>query len=141
MKRKISLIILPFSLLTLAFTCETDNDGKALLLINNSDLDVYFYQSPDLSVGHFPDTILPIERPIGLQQIMANGRSGTFTNPDWNSIYSDLPDGKYSMYVFSKQQVDTTDWEIIAENNFILARIDKTQNELEQSDYTFEFND
>ncbi len=141
MKRKFNLIILPFLLLTLAFTCEPDNDGKALLLVNNSDLDVYFHHSSDLSVGHFPDTILPNERPIGLQPIIANGRSGTLINPDWNSIYSNLPDGKYSMYVFSKQQVDTTDWEIIAENNLILARIDKTRNELEESDYTFEFMD
>jgi len=123
-------------------SCHPDNnDGKGLLFINNSSSDVYFYNSEDFSVGHFPDTILPIEKPIGLQPIIANGKSGKYVDPNWTEIYSQLPDDKFTVYVFSKEIVDNTLWQEIRDNYLILQRFDITFEELKSSDYTITYNE
>ena len=118
-----------------------DYVGKGLELVNNSSTDVYFYNSEDFTVGHFPDTLLPIEKPIGLQPIVANGSSGKYVDPNWPLIYSELPEGKFSIYVFSKEEVDNSDWEQIQTNYSILKRIDFTFEELKNSDYTLIYDE
>ncbi|MFD2823941.1 hypothetical protein ACFS5M_09685 [Lacinutrix iliipiscaria] len=139
MKIKYTFLIIIAVLIT---NCKPDeHEGKGLKLVNDSSIDVYFYNSEDFTIGHFSDTILPMEKPLGLQSIIANGSSGKYVDPNWNQIYSELPEGKFSVYVFSSEIVDSSPWNEIRANNLVLKRIDLTFEELEDSDYTFTYSE
>lgn len=123
-------------------SCHPDNNpGKGLSLENASDLDVYFYSSEIFETGHFPDTLLPEVRPLGLQFIMANGASGKFVDPNWEEIFDRLPQNKFTMFVLSAEIVDNTEWEEIRNNNLTLRRFDISLDELESSDYTIRYEE
>ncbi len=69
--------------------CNPDDENKQFLsLINNSNEDLYFYNSENFLQGHFPDTLLPFNRPSNLQPVIANGGSSKYGNVKWSEIYS-----------------------------------------------------
>lgn len=116
-----------------------DDYEKALSLVNDSSKDVYFYNSEDFSKGHFPDTLLPMEKPIGLQFVKMNGKSGKYVNPDWDFRYSIMPESKFTVFVLNANLVDSIPWIEIREDYEILARYDITLEELEESNYTIKY--
>ncbi|RZK10421.1 MAG: hypothetical protein EOO46_10820 [Flavobacterium sp.] len=122
-------------------SCKDDDVDGSLLLINDSDKNVYFYCFQDYPLMHYPDTILPVERPYGMQFIKKNGASGKFTNPSWDNIYSQLPDGKFSMYVFDADLVDAVPWSKIKSNYRVLQRFDLTLYDLQNSNYTIKYSE
>src|SRR5690554_6872119 len=75
--------------------------GKALHIKNNSNERIYYWYSSEYSVFHYPDTILPFERPVFIASCSAkNSDLASGYNPNWNNIFSQLPDDKFSVYFF-----------------------------------------
>lgn len=121
---------------TLTNSCVPDKyPGKAMDIKNNSDNDIYFWISDNYSLYHYPDTILPANKPLYINYAPANGSAGSGgIDPDWNNIYSQLPQGKLSVYFFDKYANNQEEWEDVRVNHFVIRK-DITFEELKNNDY------
>lgn len=131
---KLLLTISLFILLT--NSCVPDKyQGKAMNVNNNSDERIYFWISDDYSIYHYPDTILPTNKPLYINSAPAHGGAGSGgIDPDWNNIYSQFPQGKLSIYFFDKYANNQVEWEDVRVNHFVLRK-DITFEELKNNDY------
>lgn len=141
MKKGLISKIFVVLLCILAAACHPDtNEGKSLAIKNNSDERIYFWYSKTYSTGHYPDTILPAEKPIYINSAVAHGKAGAGSeDPDWNKIYSELPAGKLSVYFFPTNPSNQQDWDAITNNPEGVERIDITLEALKQNDYIIEY--
>jgi hypothetical protein len=117
-------------------SCVPDEElGKALNVSNNSDERIYFWISDDYSKYHYPDTILPISKPLYINSVEAHGGAGSGgIDPNWNDIFSRLPQGKLSIYFFEEYATDQQEWEDIRVNHMVLRK-NVTIEELKSNDY------
>ena len=77
------------------------------MLRNNSDQSIYYwfaYWKMDNYIRyHYPDTILPENIPLVIDLIPPHSGTGRGeVDPNWEKIFSELPDGKLSIYFFAE---------------------------------------
>ena len=115
--------------------------GKALHIKNNSNERIYYWYSSEYSVFHYPDTILPFERPVFIASCSAkNSDLASGYNPNWNNIFSQLPDDKFSVYFFETYPETQEDWDELRNNmQELVYRKDVTYEELKANDYVIEY--
>ena len=129
--------ILNFVLLVLFMaSCHPEKfPGKALSIKNNSPERIYFWYSNNYNIFHYPDTSLPLEIPLYINSADSNSGAGAGANdPDWVEIYSQLPEGKFSIYFFDELATTQEEWDDIRLNHMILRK-DITFEELKNNDY------
>lgn len=132
-----NLVIINILLLfVIAISCHPDKfPGKSLSIKNNSESRIYFWISDNYSLYHYPDTILPTNKPLYINSSPSLGGAGSGINdPDWNNIYSQLPQGKLSIYFFDKYANNQAEWEEVRVNHFVIRK-DITFEELKNNDY------
>jgi|SRR5690554_1155454 hypothetical protein len=109
--------------------------GKAMSIKNTSNERIYYWHSGEYSIFHYPDTILPIEKPIFISSCAAkNSDLASGYDPNWNNIYSQLPDGKFTIYFFDELASTQDEWDDIRVNHMVLRK-DTTFEELKNNDY------
>ncbi len=109
--------------------------GKAIRVKNNSVERIYYWYSKSYDVYHFPEIILPIEKPVLISSCDANNiELASGYDPDWVEIYSQLPEGKFSIYFFDELATTQEEWDDIRFNHMVLRK-DITFEELKNNDY------
>jgi len=124
-------------------SCIEKYPGVSMGLRNNSDKRIYYWY-PYWKSGKnwidycYPDTIIP-EKRIGLQSIAPhNGVSVGEANPDYVTIFSKIPSGKFSVYFFDKNTETQQEWDSIRENR-LYYRKDVTLQELIDNKYKIHY--
>jgi len=140
-----------FILLTTSFFlmgCPTDeNLGKYSLCIKNmSGETIFFWYSKDYTRYHYPNTILPAIIPMEqdpYSEIRGAGTGGCVGANEgqlksWESIYSQLPDDKFTVYFFETDSYPSTqeDWELLLSNTNKIHIKNVTLEELRANNYT-----
>lgn len=110
-----------FALFVLLGSCIDKYPGEPLVIENNTNSRVYYWfsywESDNFSNYHFPDTILPSEKPIHLNSIAPHNSTGDGEeDPDWEKIFNELPQGKFSIYFFEIEPKNQSDWDAIITN-------------------------
>lgn len=124
-------------------SCRDKFIGEPLSIINNSDYRIYYWYSYWKTEGyinyHYPDTILPIEKPVYLNTIAPHNATGVGeADPDWRKIFSELPEGKFSFYFFKESPETQEDWDLIRQT-YNLYRKDVTYQELVDNHYKINY--
>jgi len=125
MKTKIMLCLLTVSFLF--SSCEDLFSGSSdgLVIQNNTDKRIYNWYSTDYKAHHYPDTLLPAVIPVFFSNTAAFNKSGRGPdNPNWKKIFSELPEGKFSVYFFKKHPKTQEEWDAIRANADSVYRID-----------------
>lgn len=133
--------ILYFSLVFIV-ACEPNEHGKhALNIKSNSNQEISCWYSSTYSEYHFPDTILPVNKPVGVIFIgVNNGSLASGVDPNWNNIFSQLPDDKFSVYFFETFPETQEDWDELRNNmEELVYRKDVTFEELKANNYVIEY--
>lgn len=137
--KKILLFIILFTLTA----CPSDVGEESLCIKNNSDKQMYFWFSYDFTKYHYPDTILPLEKPF---EIRGAGRGGCVGNdagqyPSWQTIFSQLPANKFTVYFFETDDYPRTqeDWELLLSNTNKIHIKNVTLEELRENNYTISY--
>jgi len=117
-------------------SCHPDRfPGKSLSIRNNSDERIYLWFSRDYSIHHLPDTSLPEAIPVNFNSVAPNAGAGvTGYDPDWESIFNQLPEGKLSVYFFDRLATNQAEWEEVKANHLILRK-DTSFQELKDNNY------
>ena len=134
--------LLPILLLIFLTACPSDDGlGKSLCVKNNTNQRIYFWYSKDYSVHHFPDTTLQEALPLYINSASANNCAGAgSTNPDWQTIFSQLSEGKFSVYFFETYPETQEDWDELRDNmEELVYRKDTTFEELKANNYIIEY--
>ncbi|HZH68916.1 MAG TPA: hypothetical protein VFD80_00510 [Flavobacteriaceae bacterium] len=139
--RKLFLLILIPILLT---GCPSDDTigSKSLCIKNKSDKEMFFWFSYDFPHHHFPDTILPVQLPLLVRGAGSGGCVGSNAgySPSWETIFSELPEGLFSVYFFETYPENQEDWDELRENmEELIYRKDTSFEELEANDYIIEY--
>ena len=129
-------------LILLLIGCPDDKyPGTILGVKNDSPSRIYIWHSRDYTIHHFPDISLPEEKPLYFNSIAPGNTVGSGPeDPDWEGIFAQLPGGKFTVFVFSKDVVDNTPWETVRDDYLILERFDVTLEELKALDYTLTYS-
>ena len=123
----------------LGSSCCDRYPGEPLGIRNNSDRTIYYWfsywKTDNYTNYHYPDTILPSKRPIEISQIAPhNSTDDGESDPDWEKIFSELPEGKFSVYFFTEYPETQEDWDLI-QQTYNLIRKDVTYQELVNNHY------
>lgn len=134
---------LVFMLLVLLGSCIERYEGEPLAVRNNSDQSIYFwfaYWKMDNYIRyHYPDTILPVEIPLQFYYLPPhNATMPGEADPNWKRIYSELPDGKLSIYFFTELPENQSEWDLIRQT-YNLTRKDITLQDLKSNNYVINF--
>ena len=121
-------------------SCRDKYQDEPLTIQNNSDQRVYYWfsywRTTDFPKYHYPDTILPSERPISINSIAPKNATGDGeSDPNWTEVFSKLPEGKFSIYFFNESPTTQEDWNLIRQT-YELVRKDITYNELKSNNFT-----
>jgi hypothetical protein len=133
MNKLIYITIISFFL----FGCPSDELGKETLnIFNKSDHPIYYWYSYDFKNYHYP-YILPSEKPVNFHWIGINNGNGNEIGqyPRWGTVYSELPEGKFTVYFFDKLATTQEEWEDVKINHLVLRK-DVTFEELKRNNYT-----
>lgn len=124
-----------------ATSCRDKFYGESLALRNNSNGRIYFWYDSwnrfhlkDFTPQyHYPDTVLPMQIPQGLNKYMYIAPNYTDAvseaDPDWQTIFSKFPAGKLSVYFFPILPETQEQWDSIKINR-VYTRKDVTYDEL-----------
>lgn len=120
-----------------SLSCEDTLGGtQSLQIENRTEERLYFWYSRDYTVHHSPDTLLPTILPIQIGEIAPNNSSGTGSiNPNWDSIFAELPDNTFSIYYFDSKPANQADWDLLKSNPENYNRKDFTHQELKENNY------
>lgn len=135
--KKVIFLLFIISLLQLA-SCEDEILGgtKSLNINNNTSERMYYWYSREYAHFHYPDTILPLEKPVQIGEVAPNGGSGTGPiNPSWEQIFSELPQNKFSVYFFETKPRTQEEWNELRNNPETFHRKDVSLEELKDNDY------
>lgn len=139
MKKNILLLIT--SLLLIGCPSDEDLGSKSLCIDNQSGQEMYFWFSHDFSNHHYPDTSLPSELPYSIRGAGSGGCVGSNVgkSPSWETVFSQLPEDKFSVYFFESYPETQEQWDEIRNNPEMVYRKDITLDELINNDYTIEY--
>ena len=144
MKKTLLCIATIVMSLILAGCPEEVTGNKALCIRNNSNQEMYFWYSKEYFHYHYPDTELPVYLPINYQ-IRGTGIGGCvgsmeWQRPNWETIFSQLPEDKFSVYFFETYPETQEDWDDLRNNmEELVYRKDVTFEELKANDYVIEY--
>ena len=125
----------------------TKYSGKPMYLRNNSDQTIYYWYAHWMYDSnhrnyHYPDTTLPSRMPTrafwSIRPNSAAGICGVSRIPDWVKIFSELPVGKFSIYIFTKRIQTQEEWDSVRKNNNFYRK-DVTYQEFIDNDYYIDF--
>ena len=122
-----------------ASSCRDKYSGEPMALRNNSDKRIYYwypYWKYDESwVDYcYPDTVIP-QKQYSLNSIAPhNGVWIGEIDPDYVTIFSKIPSGKYSVYFFDNYYETQQEWDSIRDNR-LYYRKDVTLQELIDNKY------
>jgi len=135
------------AIISLASSCDDRHPG-GLSIRNNSDQTVYYWYAhwiydKDYKNYHYPDTILPSSQPspYKIRSLIPNRAtevSSVSRTPNYEKIFSDLPEGKFSVYFFTERPETQEAWDLIREH-YNLYRKDVTYQELVDNDWTIDY--
>ena len=129
--------------MVLICSCGDKYPGEPLVIRNNTDKDIYFWYASwkmdNFYNYHYPDTILPVEKPILINYISFHNsaRSGE-ADPNWEQIFSELKHGVFSVYFFKELPENQSDWDLIRQN-YNLTRVDVTYKEFVDNNYIIDY--
>jgi len=130
--------------MTLLITsCVNKHVGEPLTIKNNSDIRVYYWfaywKTENFTKYHYPDTILPENKPVFLNSIAPHNATGDGeSDPDWEKIYSELSGSKFSVYFFDNQINTQEEWDAIRQS-YNLHRKDVSYQELVNNNYCINY--
>lgn len=132
-------IFVLLSVTILLVGCPSDEDlgSQSLCVKNTSKQSVFFWYSYDFNDYHFPNVSLPLEIPLLIRGAGSGGCVGNDVgqSPKWDVVFSQLPEGKFSIYFFDKLATTQQEWDDIRVNNMVLRK-DVTFEELRNNNYT-----
>ena len=147
MKKMIKYIMVLITIIVFMASSCNDKDMGWLFIRNNSDQIVYYWYAhwiydKNHTNYHYPDTILPSkERIYSIWPVHPNVVvciDGTSRHNNWEKIFSELPEGKFSVYFFNEHPKTQEAWDIIREN-YNLYRKDVTFQEIVDNDYIIDY--
>lgn|SRR5690554_894830 len=117
--------------------------GKESLCVeNHSGEEIYFWFSYNFTNYHYPDTILPIHKPFEIRGAGSGDCVGNSVgqNPYWQTVFSQLPADKFTVYFFETYPETQEDWEELKNNmKESVYRKDVTFEELKMNNYTISY--
>jgi hypothetical protein len=125
-------------------SCRDKNPGQPLSITNNTDERIYYWYSYWKTEGyinyHYPDTLLPNEKPAYFSSVAPHNSSGTGgdVDPDWIKIFSDLSGGKFSVYFFDEPIETQQEWDVVRQT-YDLFRKDVSYQELVDNNYSIDY--
>jgi hypothetical protein len=124
-------------------SCKDKYPGGPLVIKNNTDNRIYHWfahwNGSDWKLYHYPDTILPEKRPPSIFSISPyNSITASNADPDWVTIFSELPAGKLSVYFFLEDPSSQEKWDSIRINH-AYYRKDVTHQELIDNNYVISY--
>ncbi len=141
MNSKLSFILLIIIISSLS--CKEKYSGEPLTIRNNSDARIYYWfsywKNENFTSYHYPDTILPEEKPIEINSIASHNSTGIGeSDPNWKEIFENLNGRKFSIYFFTNNPDNQLEWDLIRQN-YNLFRKDITHQELVNNNYTINY--
>lgn len=141
---KILLLLSFISFVLVACPSDEFLGEKSLCIENHSGKQIFFWFSYDFEHYHYPDTILPIEKPFEIRGAGSGGCVGNSVgqNPYWQTVFSKLPADKFTVYFFETDIYPETqeDWDELRNNmEELVERKDVTFEELKANDYVIEY--
>lgn len=138
MKYFITIVIL-----FLSYSCKDRYLGQPLSIRNNTNEQIFYWYSyweqENFIRYHYPDTILPVMKPVFISSIDANNsETSGKADPNWVKIFSELSDGKFSVYFFKENINSQEEWDLVKQNNNFV-RIDITYNEFVSNNYIIHY--
>jgi len=129
--------------LALLGSCVDKHSGEPLTIRNNSDQRIYYWfsywKTANYTNYHYPDTILPVIKPVVLNSIAPHNATGDGeADPNWEQIFSEFPEGKFSIYFFKESPENQADWDLIRQT-YNLVRKDVTHQELKKNNYSISY--
>ena len=136
---RVIIRILLFITILFNISCRDKYQGEPLTIQNNSNQRVYYWLSywrtTDFPKYHYPDTILPSEKPISINSIALKNATGYGeSDPNWTEVFSKLPEGKLTIYFFPESPATQEDWNLIRQT-YDLVRKDITYSELKSNNF------
>jgi len=140
------VLILMILIVSMASSCDDKYQGK-MVIRNNSDKKIYYWYAhwiydKNHTNYHYPDTILPSKIPTySIWFVGSHNKeeiSGVSRTPNYKKIFSELPAGKFSIYIFTELPETQAEWDLIREN-YNLIRKDITYQELIDNDFYIDF--
>lgn len=132
-------IFVLLSVTILLVGCPSDEDlgSQSLCIKNTSGKSIFFWFSYDFNNYHIPNVLLPSEIPMLIRGAGSGGCVGNDVgqSPKWDVVFSQLPEGKFSIYFFDKLATTQEEWNDIRVNNMVLRK-DVTFEELKNNNYT-----
>lgn len=149
-------LLLPFIglLLMLSLTssrCNKEVTGVEQLIIeNHSGHEMFFWFSYRFPNHHFPDTTLPAIIPTEdtpYSEIIGTGPgngggvgAGVGVSPvAWSDVFSQLPDGYFSVYFFETRPETQAEWDILRADMTKVHRKDVTHEELKVNNFIIRY--
>jgi hypothetical protein len=137
---RLPICLLVFTTFFCFIACRDKYPGEPLSIRNNSDHRIYYWfsywRTATFPKYHYPDTILPNEKPVYLNSIATKNAIGSGeSDPDWTKIFSKLPQGKLSIYFFDVLPETQEAWNLIIQS-YNLTRKDITYQELKSNNFT-----
>ena len=141
MKTKYSILLILWVQLALTGCVPDKYPGIALVIDNHTPERIYYwYSRADYEIHHYPDISLPHILPVDVFSVGPNNSQiASGTDPDWESIFNQLPEGKLTVYFFSFSPETQEEWTEVVENMDTIGRKDVTLEELKSNDYRIAF--
>lgn len=142
MNTKYNIVILFTCVIAcLTLSCENLLGGtQSLHVENKTNNRIYYWYSRNYTVYHYPDTLLPTTIPVQIGEVAPNNSSGTGgTNPNWDKLFAELPEGLFSVYFFDSKPANQQEWDSLRLHPERFSRKDVTQEELRVNDYVIPF--
>jgi len=134
---------LVFVSMAILSSCVDKHIGEPLTIKNNSDQRIYYWfsywKTENYTSYHYPDTVPPAQKPVELFSVAPHNAAGVGEDdPDWEKIFSELPEGKFSIYFFLKLPETQSEWELVRQT-YDLVRKDVTYQEHVNNHWTITY--
>ena len=148
MKTLMKFVLFLIMIIVSMASCVDKNPGKPLYIRNNSDKTVYCWYAHWIYDNnhtnyHYPDTVLPatMPSPYKIRDIIpysASSVGSVSLIPNWEKIFSKLPESKFSVYFFTERPETQEEWNSIRKN-YNLIRKDVTYQKFIDNDYIIDY--
>jgi hypothetical protein len=106
---------------------------------NNLDSFIKVYIALSNNGGVYPDTLLSFTEDRLIVEVRPFEKYHSDVGASWEEIWSYFPKDTMSIYIFSKDTLDSYSWEDIQQNYKILRRYDLSLSDLQKLNYTIPY--
>jgi hypothetical protein len=131
------LIFISFIMLLTANCKEIMESKDVISVVNNTNDDVQVILANSYDMNIYPDTMLPISKPI-LRIVRANNYRD-FDCSNWAESINRLPSDTLSVYIFDSDTINAYEWSEIAAGYKILKRYDLSVQDLDSMNWTITY--